>query len=74
MTKTQLQGVGQNKLPKWANPACQSQAFGRPASLHQIESFLGHFNEGVESICEFFTDYTLSNDKVGVPIAIAVMV
>ena len=24
MTKTQLQGVGQNKLPKWANPACQS--------------------------------------------------
>jgi hypothetical protein len=25
MTKTQLQGVGQNKLPKWANPACQSQ-------------------------------------------------
>jgi len=27
MTKTQLQGVGQNKLPKWANPACQSQVF-----------------------------------------------
>ena len=26
MTKTQLQGVGQNKLPKWANPACQSHA------------------------------------------------
>lgn len=40
----------------------------------QIESFLGYFNEGVESICEFFTDYTLSNDKGGVPIAIAVTV
>jgi len=25
MIKTQLQGVGQNKLPKWPNPACQSQ-------------------------------------------------
>ena len=33
MTKTQLQGVGQNKLPKWANPACQSHVTHFQASI-----------------------------------------
>lgn len=33
MTKTQLQRVGQNKLPKWANPACQSQMEGKDAGI-----------------------------------------
>jgi hypothetical protein len=36
--KNQLQGVGQNKLPKWANPACQSHAFHWTTRYRYTES------------------------------------
>jgi len=41
MTKTQLQRVGQNKLPKWANPACQSQASDNPTIWEGWGPFTG---------------------------------